>query len=78
MKHLHKFVINIEKEVEKTEVKQENGQEITVKTKVKEQVPHTFILKKPGRGERIRYVAVDRTESWSDPEEKVRARAYAR
>ena len=35
-------------------------------------------IEKPGRGERIRYVAVDRTESWSDPEEKVRARAYAR
>lgn len=30
-----------------------------------------------GRGERIVYVAVDRSERWSDPEEKVRAEYYA-
>lgn len=30
-----------------------------------------------GRTERIRYVAVDRVERWSDPEEKVRAAYYA-
>lgn len=51
MKYLHKFTVNIKKEVEKTEVKNENGQEITVKSKVKEQVPHIFLLKRPARGE---------------------------
>lgn len=30
-----------------------------------------------GRGDRIRYIAVDKTERWSDPEEKVRAEYYA-
>jgi type I restriction enzyme M protein len=35
------------------------------------------VIEQTGRGERIRYVAVDRTERWSDPEEKVRAEYYA-
>lgn len=34
-------------------------------------------MEQTGRGERVRYVAVDRTERWSDPEEKVRAEYYA-
>lgn len=34
-------------------------------------------IEKSGRSERIRYVAVDRSERWSDPEEKVRAEYYA-
>ena len=51
-KKLHSFVVKIEKEVEKTETRQENGQEITVKTKVMEKVPHTIVLKQPTRKEK--------------------------
>lgn len=36
-----------------------------------------LVIEKSGRGERVRYVAVDRSERWSDPEEKVRAEYYA-
>ncbi len=35
------------------------------------------VIEESGRGERIRYVAADRSERWSDPEEKVRADYYA-
>jgi hypothetical protein len=34
-------------------------------------------IERTSRGERIRYVAVDHSESWKDPEEKVRAEYYA-
>lgn len=51
MKILHKFVVEIEKDVSKTEVKNEGGQEITVKTVVKEKVPYTFVMKKLARQE---------------------------
>lgn len=51
MKLLHKFVVELEKEVEETSVKNENGQEITVKTKVKKKVPYTIALKKLARRE---------------------------
>lgn len=52
MKKLHSFEIKQEKEVEKVDVRQENGQEITVKTKVKEEVPIEIVLKEPSRRER--------------------------
>lgn len=51
MKLLHKFTIDLEKEVEKTETKNEGGQEITVKTKVKEKVPHVIAMKRLARRE---------------------------
>ena len=48
---------------------------------------HTFIeraiadgyaeLSGEGKTERVRYVAADRSERWSDPEEKVRAEFWA-
>jgi hypothetical protein len=50
-KALFEFEVSIEKEVEKVETKTENGQEITVKTKVIEKVPHKFIMKRPARRE---------------------------
>jgi type I restriction enzyme M protein len=34
-------------------------------------------LDQSGRFERVHYVAVSRSERWSDPEEKVRAEFYA-
>jgi type I restriction enzyme M protein len=34
-------------------------------------------MEQAGRGERIRYAAVGRSENWKDPEEKVRAEYYA-
>lgn len=52
MKELYKFTVNVETEVEKTEVKNENGQETTIKTKVKELVPYEIIMKAPARGEK--------------------------
>lgn len=36
-----------------------------------------LVLETSGRGERIRYIAVDYSERWSDPEAKVRAAYYA-
>jgi type I restriction enzyme M protein len=36
-----------------------------------------LVIEQSGRGERIRYVAVDHSENWRDPEEKVRAEYYA-
>ena len=35
------------------------------------------VIEQSGRGERIRYIAVDHSENWKDPEEKVRAEYYA-
>jgi hypothetical protein len=55
MKKLHEFKISIETEVEKTEVKNENEQEITVKTKVKEPVFYNIFLKQPARGENDKF-----------------------
>lgn len=51
MKEVFSFIVNLEQEVEKTEVRNENGQEITVKTKVKEEIPHKIVMKKPTRSE---------------------------
>lgn len=50
-KPLFTFEVSIEKEVEKIETKVENGQEITVKSKVKENVPYKIIMKRPARRE---------------------------
>jgi hypothetical protein len=55
MKELYKFKVNVETEVEKTEVKTENGQETTIKTKVKEPVSHEIIMKQPARGENDKF-----------------------
>lgn len=51
MNKLYEFKVSVNTEVEKTEVKTENGQEITVKTKVNEPVEYTIVLKKPARKE---------------------------
>lgn len=51
MKKLHEFKVTVLTEVEKTEVKNENGQEITVKTKVKEETPYFIVMKQPARKE---------------------------
>lgn len=49
MKELFSFNITVNKEVEKTETKEENGQTITVTQKVKEDVPVRVIIKQPSR-----------------------------
>lgn len=49
LKKLHSFVVNVKKEVSKTETRTENGKEISETSKVKENVPHTIILKSPTR-----------------------------
>jgi len=49
MKELFSFNITVNKEVEKTETKEENGQTITVTQKVKEDVPVRIIIKQPSR-----------------------------
>ena len=49
MKELFSFNITVNKEVEKTETKEENGQTITVTQKVKEDVPVRIIIKQPYR-----------------------------
>lgn len=36
-----------------------------------------LVIEESGRGDRVRYVAVDHTENWKDPEEKVRAEYYS-
>jgi hypothetical protein len=51
MKELYRFKTTIKQSVEKTEVKNENGQEITVKSKVEEPIEYNIILKKLARGE---------------------------
>lgn len=50
-KPLFSFEVLVEKEVEKTETKTENGQEITVKSKSIEKVPVNIVLKRPARRE---------------------------
>ena len=49
MKELFSYTIKVNKEVEKTETKEENGQKITVTQKVKEDVPVKIIIKQPSR-----------------------------
>lgn len=49
MKELFSYIVKVNKEVEKTETKEENGQKITVTQKVKEEVPVKIIIKQPSR-----------------------------
>jgi hypothetical protein len=49
MKELFSYTVKINKEIEKTETKEENGQKITVTQKVKEEVPVKIIIKQPSR-----------------------------
>ncbi len=51
-KTLHSFTVNLDQEVTETNTRTENGQEITVKSKVTKSVPHTIVLKEPSRKER--------------------------
>jgi hypothetical protein len=51
MKKLYEFTIYTEGEVDKIEKKTENGQEITVKTRIKDKIPHKFVLKQLARRE---------------------------
>lgn len=51
MKKLYEFKVSVLTEVEKTEVTNENGQEITVKKKVKEETPYFVFMKQPARKE---------------------------
>lgn len=51
IKSLYTFSVNIEKEVEKIEKIEKDGQTIETKTKLKEPVPVRFSLKKPSRTE---------------------------
>jgi len=49
MKELFSYIVKVNKEVEKTETKEENGQKITVTQKIKEEVPVRVIIKQPSR-----------------------------
>lgn len=49
MKELFDFSIKLNKQVEKTETKEENGQTITITSKVNEEVPVRIIFKQPSR-----------------------------
>ena len=49
MKELFSYIVKVNKEVEKTETKEENGQKITVTQKIKEEVPVRIIIKQPSR-----------------------------
>lgn len=49
MKELFSYTVKVNKEIEKTETKEENGQKITVTQKVKEEVPVRIIIKQPSR-----------------------------
>lgn len=49
MKELFDFTVKINKEVEKTETREEDGKTITVTSKVKEDVPVRVIFKQPSR-----------------------------
>lgn len=49
MKELFSYIVKVNKEVEKTETREENGQKITVTQKVKEDVPVKIIIKQPSR-----------------------------
>jgi len=50
-KEIYSFTIEVEQEVEKTEVKKEGEEEIKVTKKIKENVPHQVIIKQPSRRE---------------------------
>lgn len=52
IKRLHSFEVLTTKEVEESTTTVQDGKEITVKTKVKKDVPTTFIIKEPNRRER--------------------------
>lgn len=52
MKTIYEFEIKTEKEVDKTETREENGQTITVTSKVKESVPTLFAIKRPSSMEK--------------------------
>ena len=49
MKELFSYTIKVNKEVEKTETKEENGQTTTITQKIKEDVPVKIIIKQPSR-----------------------------
>ena len=49
MKELFDFTVKINKEVEKTETREEDGKTITVTSKVKEDVPVRIVFKQPSR-----------------------------
>ena len=49
MKELFDFTVKINKEVEKTETREEDGKTITVTSKVKEDIPVRIIFKQPSR-----------------------------
>ena len=49
MKELFSYIVKANKEIEKTETKEENGQKITVTQKIKEEVPVRIIIKQPSR-----------------------------
>ncbi len=51
-KFIHEFSIATEREIDKTESREENGATVTTTTKVKESTPHFFCFKKPSRVER--------------------------
>ncbi len=51
-KVLHSFTVNLDKEVTETTTREENGQKITVESKVTKSVPHIIVLKEPSRRER--------------------------
>lgn len=52
MKTIYEFEIKKEVEVDKTETREENGATVTVTTKVKEQKPLYFAIKRPSRNEK--------------------------
>lgn len=52
IKYIYEFSIDVLKEIEKTEQKEENGVITTITSKVKEKVPMFFAFKKPSRAER--------------------------
>lgn len=49
MKELFDFTVKINKEVEKTETREEDGKTITVTSKIKEDVPVRIVFKQPSR-----------------------------
>lgn len=51
-KTLYQFPVNIDQEVEEVTTKSENGQEITIKTKVKKSVPVKILMKELTRREK--------------------------
>lgn len=49
---LHSFTVSLDREVTETTVREENGQKITVESKVTKPVDYTIILKEPNRTEK--------------------------